>query len=682
MPDETSPIRARLEFLRSELRRHNELYHGRDNPEITDDQYDEMFRELAELEAAQPELQTPDSPTRTVGAAAPGGGLAKVNHQRPMLSLDKALTLEELDEFGERTRRFLGEAGPETLTFHAMPKFDGLAVELVYEEGRLVLAATRGDGHTGENVTPNALTISGIPPVLTRAARPGRLAVRGEVFMEKKEFRRLNDQREEAGLAVFANPRNAAAGALRQLEAAVTRERRLNFFAYGLAEPEALGLAAYGQVLAALRDWGFQVESSPYTRGGLTLAETRKLFQDLETARDDLPYEIDGLVVTLDDLSLWPRLGTTARAPRYAVAAKFQPRLGETKVLAIELQVGRTGVLTPVARLEAVNVGGVTVRNASLHNEDELRRKDVRPGDTVLVRRAGEVIPDVVEVVRAKRPADSAPFAWPDLCPECGARTVRREGEAARRCPNPWCPAQARERFRHFVGQTALDITGLGEKLVEQLLLAGLVKIPTDVFRLTLADLLALPRFAEKSALNLLAALEKARTAPLWRFIHALGVRHVGERTSRTLAENFPSLAALRQATAEELTSLNDVGPEVAASLEEFFHNPLNEKFLADLTGEELGLSPQPPDPAESRPGPWSGKKFVLTGTLVRFTRAEAKARLTALGATVLSAVSRETDYVVAGEAAGSKLAKARELGLAILDEEEFERLLAGYGEA
>jgi DNA ligase (NAD+) len=462
------------------------------------------------------------------------------------------------------------------------------------------------------------------------------------------------------------------------LAAAVTRERRLNFFAYGLLEDQ--GPSTYSQVLSALRDWGFRVEDSPYTRGGFGLAEVLRLFEELEAARDGLPYEIDGLVVTLDDLSLWPRLGATARAPRYAMAAKFQSRLGETRVLDIDLQVGRTGVLTPVARLEAVAVGGVTVKNASLHNEDELRRKDVRPGDTVLVRRAGEVIPEVVSVVTGKRPADSQPFVWPEVCPVCAATLERRPGEAAWRCPNPWCPAQVQERFYHFGSQNALDISGLGEKLVKQLLAADLVHIPTDLFRLTLADLADLPRFGEKSARNLLAALEKARTAPLWRFIHALGIRHVGESTSRTLAGRFSSLAALGQARAEELTSLNDVGPEVAASLEEFFQNPRNEQFLADLTGSDLSLAPRPPDQTESRPGPWSGKKFVLTGTLTRFTRAEAKARLVSLGATVLSSISRETDYLVAGEAAGGKLAKARELGVKILSEEEFEGLLPERG--
>jgi len=665
-------VRARLELLRSEIKRHNELYYVRDNPEITDDQWDELFRELKELEAACPWLIISDSPTQTVGAAVPSGGLAKVRRQIPMMSLDKALKPEELVEFEERTRRFLGEAGP--LTYHTMPKFDGLALELIYEEGRLVMAATRGDGLTGENVTANALTIGDIPARLSRPPWPARLTVRGEVFMEKEDLRRLNALRQEDGLTVFSNPRNAAAGALRQLAAAVTRERRLNFFAYGLLENP--GAATYGQTLSALRDWGFKVEASPYTQGALGLTEVMRLFKELEAARDKLPYEIDGLVVNLDDLSLWPRLGATARAPRYAMAAKFQPRLGETRVLDIDLQVGRTGVLTPVARLEAVAVGGVTVKNASLHNEDELRRKDVRPGDTVRVRRAGEVIPEVVDVDLAKRPAGSRPFAWPEACPVCVTPLERRPGEVAWRCPNPWCPAQVQERFYHFGSQNALDITGLGEKMVGQLLAAGLVRTPTDLFRLTLADLTSLSRFGEKSAQNFLAALEKARTAPLWRFIHALGIRHVGERTSRTLAENFHSLAALARARTEELTSLNDVGPEVAASLEEFFRNTLNKKFLDDLTGEELGLRPGPPDQAEGKAGLLGGRKFVLTGTLIGFTRAEAKARLTALGATVLSSVSRETDYVVAGEAAGSKLARARELGVNILSEDEFNSLL------
>jgi DNA ligase (NAD+) len=578
-----------------------------------------------------------------------------------------------------RIGRFLGETDLGALRFYTMPKFDGLAVELVYEQGRLALAATRGDGVTGENVTANALTIADIPAALTGggdlfSALPSRLTVRGEVYMEKAEFARLNQGRAEEGLALFANPRNAAAGALRQLEAAVTRARQLKFFAYGLAEPAALGLNTYGEVMDILDSWGHRVEKSASSGGGRNLAEVLRIFDELARERDHLPYEIDGLVVTLEDLARWDRLGSTARAPRYAVAAKFKPRLSETRVLKIEIQVGRTGVLTPVARLEPTLVGGVTVSNATLHNEDELQRKDVRPGDTVLVRRAGEVIPEVLEVVLSKRPEGLPPFVFPDSCPICGAVAVRRADEVARRCPNPWCPAQIRERFLHFAGKNALDIAGLGDKLVDLLLSADLVRIPTDLYRLSPVDLERLPRLGKKSALNLAAALEKSKIAPLWRFIHALGIRHVGERTSQILADRFPSLAALSQAPEEELTALNEIGPEVAGALLDYFRDPLNEKFLADLTGDELGIRPAPP---ETAPGSLlAGRKFVLTGSLTSFTRAEAKARLAALGAQVLSAVSQETDYVVAGEAAGGKLTRALELSIPILSEAEFLKLI------
>lgn len=693
IPPETQ---RRVEELRAEIKRHNELYYVLDAPEITDDQWDELFRELQVLEEKYPQLVRADSPSRTVGAPSPAAGLVKVRHEARMMSLDKALSPEEAGDFAERTKRFLG--GDAGLSFHVMPKFDGLAVELIYERGRLTLAATRGDGVTGENVTPNVLTIEGIVPELNTGSAPfyppgkrpdnlfvftsdfpapERLTVRGEVYLEKEDFLRLNNRREEEGLPVFANPRNAAAGGLRQLDPEVTKARKLKFFAYGLADPLAAGFNSYAQVLSALKGWGLAVESSRFTVGDLNLEQALTVFKELDQARDKLPYEIDGLVITLENLGLWTRLGATARAPRYAVAIKFQPRLARTRVRGIEIQVGRTGVLTPVARLEPVSVGGVTISNASLHNEDELRRKDIRPDDLVLVRRAGDVIPEVVEALKDERPDNLPVFQFPRFCPVCDTAAVRRPGEAAWRCPNPWCPAQVRERFYHFGGKNALNIVGLGDKLVNMLLAEGLVKIPTDLYRLTLDTLKTLPRFGEKSAQNLLQSLELSKTAPLWRFIHALGVRHVGERTSQILAERFPSLSRLAQATEEELTVINDIGPEVAASLAEFFHNPLNEKFLEDLTGDELGLKPSAAEISGGPGAPLSGLKFALTGTLLNFTRAEAKARLSALGAQVMSAISRETDFLVAGEAAGSKLAKAEGLGLEIMDEEGLVKALS-----
>lgn len=677
--------RWRLEELRAEIKRHNDLYYARDTPEITDDEWDALFRELLDIENRRPDWITPDSPSQTVGAAVPAGGLVKVRHQSRMMSLDKALKSEEIGDFAARTARFLGREA-NGLSFHTMPKFDGLAIELIYDQGRLNLAATRGDGVTGENVTPNALTIADIPPILTAsggnlfslAAPPDHLTVRGEVYMEKAEFVSINCAREEEGLPVFANPRNAAAGALRQLDPAITKTRNLKFFAYGLTDPTTVGLAGYGEVMEALKNWGFQVESSSFTRSGQNLEQVLGIFNSLESARDSLPYEIDGLVITIEDLALWTRLGSTARAPRYALAAKFKPRLAETRVNDIKIQVGRTGVMTPVARLEPVEVGGVTVSNASLHNEDELRRKDLRIGDYVLVRRAGEVIPEVVEVVLAKRPDALQPFSFPTDCPVCHTQSVRREGEAARRCPNPWCPAQMRERFYHFGGKNALNIIGLGDKLVDVLISDKLVKLPTDLYRLTMDQLKILPRFGDKSARNLLGSIEQSKTAPLWRFIHALGIRHVGERTSQVLAERFSSIAALGEAGEEELTSLNDVGREVAMAVREFFQNPLNHAFLADLTGPDLGLAPTLEVAAAGADAPLNGLKFVLTGTLNNFTRAEAKTRLAGLGAQVMSSVSQETDYVVAGEAAGSKLAKAGELGVPVLFEDDLALLFDG----
>lgn len=681
MKDIPLEVRGRVEKLRAEIKYHNDLYYAQDAPAISDDQWDELFRELKELEGEYPELITEDSPTQTVGAAAPSGGLSKVRHESQMMSLDKALQPEELREFDSRTKRFLGS--DEELRYHLMPKFDGLAIELIYENGRLVLAATRGDGLTGENVSPNARTIGDIPEKLNFQTQggaaskvaPAKLTVRGEVFMEKEEFRRINAAREEEGLPVFANPRNAAAGALRQLDASVTKERRLRFFAYGLADPAAGGAETYGQLMRLLKAWGFSVESSEFSASNQTVTEALVIFENLQNARDGLPYEIDGLVMTVENLALWPRLGATARSPRYAIAAKFKPRLAETKVRDIAVQVGRTGVMTPVARLEPVLVGGVTVSNASLHNEDELARKDVRIADTVMVRRAGDVIPEVVEVVLSKRPLDSRPFEFPNECPVCRTHSVRREGEAARRCPNPWCPAQVRERFYHFGGKNALNIIGLGDSLVDRLLSEGLVKIPTDLYRLSLDQLKVLPRFGEKSAQNFINSLEASKTAPLWRFIHALGIRHVGERTSRALAEQFSSLDSLSRATEEQLLSINDVGPEVASSLLEFFGNELNKGFLDDLLGGVPGIKPSLEETAG--PGaPLAGKKFVLTGTLANFTRAEAKARIIAMGGQVMSAVSKETDFVVAGEAAGGKLGKAVDLGLQVLTEAEFAGLL------
>ncbi|MDR0620546.1 MAG: NAD-dependent DNA ligase LigA [Deltaproteobacteria bacterium] len=666
---EPDPIK-RASFLRGEIRRHNALYFQQDRPEIPDDVYDRLVRELEEIEAAHPELAA-GSPTSEVAPPPGGRSLNEVIHDSPMLSLDKALSVQEILDFEDRIKRFLGSSEP--LSFYTMPKFDGLAVELSYVDGTLKLASTRGDGRRGEDITPNAKTIDGIPKTLNPGAPKADLFVRGEVYMEKEEFSRLNEEREAAGQSIFANPRNAAAGSLRQLDANVTQKRKLRFFSYGLSEPAASGAATYGGLMKALSKWGFPVESSKASRVNENLAEALAVFRELETDRDSLPFEVDGLVITVEDLSLWSRLGATSRAPRYAVAAKFKPRAARTKVLAIEIQVGRTGALTPVAFMEPVMVSGVRVAQATLHNEDELKRKDVRVGDFVILQRAGDVIPEIVEVDLEKRPTGLLPFEFPKNCPVCGTAAVRKKDEAVSRCPNRSCPAQIEARLIHFAHKNALDIDGLGQKVAALLLANGLVKQPSDLFRLTPDDLAKLPRFGDKSAAKLIEGIDKARTKSLWRFINALSIRHVGERVSQILASRFDSLAALSEATKDQLQALGDIGPEVAKSVLDFFQSPLTHSFLRDLMDESL-VRPTKDEPDAG--GALSGKRFVLTGTLSTMTRAEAKSRIAAKGGRVLSSVSKDTDYVIAGEAAGSKFANAKSLNIAILDEEAFIKML------
>ncbi|MDR1657216.1 MAG: NAD-dependent DNA ligase LigA [Deltaproteobacteria bacterium] len=671
--DQISPA-ARAAFLRQEIQRHSRLYFQDDNPEIPDAQFDLLVRELEVLEASHPELISPGSPTAMVGAPTGGRALKEVTRAIPMLSLDKALSAEEIQDFEDRVKRFLGTS--ESVPFRTMPKFDGLAVELIYAGRILTLASTRGDGRTGEDITPNVKTISSIPQTLNSSAPGSELRVRGEVYMDKSEFVRLNEEREAAGLSVFANPRNAAAGSLRQLDSRETSRRRLSFFAYGLAEPEMAEVETYAGLMVRLAEWGFPVEASAASRSTDKISEVIAILEKLANDRDQLPYEVDGLVVTVDSLSLWPRLGATSRSPRYAVAAKFKPRAAVTKVLSIEVQVGRTGALTPVAIMEPALVGGVTVSQATLHNEDELKRKDVRPGDWVQIQRAGDVIPEIIAVELQRRPPDLAPFEFPHHCPVCGTEAVRKLDEAVSRCPNPSCPAQIEARLIHFAHKGALDIEGLGQKVAALLLSKELVGQPSDLFRLTLTKLQALPRFGSKSAANLIAAIDKARTKNLWRFINGLSIRHVGERSSQILAGHFKSLKALSEATREQLLSLNDIGPEVAQSVLDFFQSPLNQSFISDLIGQELGVKPTFEEPLAS--GGLSGQRFVLTGTLSGMTRAEAKARIIAKGGRVLSAVSRETDFVVAGEAAGSKLTEAKKLGIPTLDEKGLLALLDG----
>jgi DNA ligase (NAD+) len=653
--------------LRREIERHNHHYYVLDDPEISDAEYDVLFRRLQEVEAAHPALRTPDSPTQRVGAA-PLAEFAAVRHRQVMLSLQNVTTPEEMAAFDERARKFLGR---ERIEYVAEPKVDGVAVELVYEQGALAVGSTRGDGTVGENVTPNIRTIRSVPLRLRSEPRaaPALLEVRGEVFLPLEPFRKLNREREEAGQPVFANPRNAAAGSLKQLDPSITAARPLDFVCHGVGEIHGARFATHWETLAWLAEAGLKpVAKSRVCR---TLDEVAALFADLEAQRDRLPYEIDGLVVKVNDLGLQKRLGEISRSPRWAVAWKFKPRQATTRVNAIVPSVGRTGVLTPIAELEPVGVGGVTIRNASLHNMDEIERKDVRIGDTVLIERAGDVIPYVVKVLTEKRTGKEKKFRMPGKCPVCGAEVARAEGEVAYRCIGLSCPARLKQAVRFFGARGAMDIEGLGEKVVDQLVERGLVRDLADLYRLDEAALADLERMGKKSAANLRAQIERSKQTTLPHFLVALGIRQVGEATAKALAEHFARLDRLMEASAEELQDVRDVGPEVAASIHRFFAEKQNRKVIRRLL--ELGVRPAP----VTRPkGPLAGKKFVLTGGLAGMTRPEAQRRVEALGGRLTSSVSKETDYVVVGADPGSKLARAKKLGVRILEEGAFLRLL------
>jgi DNA ligase (NAD+) len=659
-------VKAEIEQLRREIRRHDYLYYVLDAPEITDAEYDALFRRLEALEQAHPELVTPDSPTQRVGGA-PLPKFETVRHRHPMLSLANATSREEVAEFDARVRKLAERARVE---YACEPKMDGVAVELVYEHGRLVTGATRGDGTVGEDVTANIRTIRSVPLAL-RPGRPipARLEARGEVYLPLEAFRRLNREREEAGEPVFANPRNAAAGSLKQLDPRVTAARPLDLVCHGVGTVEGLGVRTQAELLAAFADWGLR--PVPRATVAHTLDEVERAFAALEAERDRLPFEIDGLVIKVNDLALQRSLGEVSRAPRWAVAWKFKPRQAITRVRNIVPSVGRTGVLTPIAELEPVRVGGVTVRNASLHNMDEIRRKDVRVGDTVLLERAGDVIPYVVKVLVEKRTGRERPFRMPARCPVCGAQVVHPAGEVAYRCINLACPAKLKQAIRFFGARGAMDIEGLGEKLVEQLVDRGLVRDFADLYRLDERTLVELERMGTKSARNLLAQLERSKAVPLSRFLVALGIRQVGEATAKALAEHFGTLERIMSASEEELQEVRDVGPEVARSIRQFFAERQNRRVIERLLA--AGVRPLPVERVE---GPLSGKKLVLTGRLASMTRPEAQRRIEALGGRVVSSVSKDVDYVVVGADPGSKLAKAEKLGLRLLDEDAFRRLI------
>ena len=672
--------RSRVEELTAIILHHNRRYYQLDAPEISDAEYDGLMRELQALEIQYPDLASPDSPTRRVGAP-PLEKFRAVTHLTPMLSLANAFSDEEIREFDRRCRRFLGSEA--TRSYIVEPKLDGLAVNLLYEQGSLSVGSTRGDGTMGEDVTLNLRTIPTIPLTIPRPPDtaagafagvppvPVRMEVRGEVCMELDAFRKLNRRREDEGEAPFANPRNAAAGSLRQLDSRVTAKRPLTMFCYAIGTAEGATFRTQGEVLQALTAWGFTVNT--LIRPAADIEECIKYYHRIGTIRDTLPYEIDGIVVKIDEIALQERLGSVARSPRWALACKFAAVQGRTRIEAIDVQVGRTGVLTPVAVMKPVRVGGVTVSRATLHNQDEIERKDIRIGDTVVVQRAGDVIPEVVEVIKTEKRGER-PFVMPDACPVCDSHVVRLEGEVAYRCINMACPAQIQGRIAHFASRGALDIEGLGEKMVTQLVEKRLIADPADLFALTKEQLLGLERMADKSASNLLAAIDRAKRPPLDHLIFALGIRHVGEQTAKRLALAYGNLDALVAATAEELEKLRDIGPEVAASIAGFFREPANRNVIEKL--KKAGIVPR----AVIRPqrAPLAGKSFVFTGTLHRMSRNEAKTLVESLGGSVSGSITKTTDYVVAGEAAGSKLEKARREGISILDEEAFLALTGG----
>ena len=660
----------RISGLRDLIEYHNRRYYQLDDPEISDSEYDKLMRELADLEEQFPDIDRTASPTQRVGAT-PLEKFGTVTHLTPMLSLGNAFSEEEVSEFDERIKRQLGDKAE--IDFVAEPKIDGVAVNLIYEKGVFLVGATRGDGFGGEDVTQNLRTIRTLPLKMRPRDHdrvPDRIEIRGEVYLEKEAFRKLNERKVEQGESAFANPRNAAAGSLRQLDPRITARRPLNIFCYGVGSIEGKSFTTHWNTLKTLGDWGFP--TNPNIRLARDVQDCVGYYRHIESIREKLPYEIDGIVLKVNSLSLQDRLGMVSRSPRWAVAVKFAPTQATTVIEDILIGVGRTGVLTPVAVMKPVQVGGVTVSRATLHNEDEIAKKDVRIGDTVIVQRAGDVIPEVVKVVEGRRTGKEIPFRMPETCPVCGSRVVRFEGEAARRCIDLACPAQIRENIKHFVSRGGMDIEGLGDKIVSQLLDAGLIGDPADLYGITKEQLLELERFADKSAENLIQAIARSKRPPLERMLFALGIRHVGEYVAKILAKKFGSMGKIEAASQEKLTAIEGIGPTIAESIFRFFHEPHNLKILRKLDRADV----RPVVEKRETSTALAGKTFVFTGSLKGFPREKAKEIVESLGGEATSSVSKKTDYVVAGEDPGSKYEKAKTLGVKILDEDGFLKLI------
>lgn len=673
MNNSDEAMKIKILDLTSEIRRHNSLYHQKDNPEITDTEYDRLFKELIRLEKEHPDLKAPDSPTHKVGAE-PLKKFLTYEHTVPMLSLDNGFNEQDLIDFDARIRKFFKPT--EKIEYLAEPKMDGVAVELIYEHGKLIAAATRGNGRTGEKITGNIRTILTVPLTLNETrglTAPPLLEVRAEVYMELREFEKLNQGQRKKDQPLFANPRNAAAGSLRQLDPRITATRSLTFFTYGSSVPENTGASTQHDLLENFRLLGLRV--NPGIKICQTVEEIMDFYQELQESRKNLDFEIDGVVVKLNSLSKQARLGATSRSPRWAIAMKFAAEKASTKILEVDVQVGRTGALTPVAIMEPVKVGGVMVSRATLHNAEEVKRKDIRPGDQVIVQRAGDVIPEVVEVINPDQKDRAPKWSMPESCPVCASPVVRLEGEAAHRCLNTSCPAQIKENLAHFVSKNAMDIDGLGPKLIDLLVEEKLIANAADLYILDQEELLRLPGMAKKSAENLSRSIFASKESSLDRFIFALGIRHVGRQTARILALHYKNLENFMAASSEDLLNIHEIGEKVSESIQSFINAPKNIELIQKLTGPRVGLTAAPLENNEISTI-FTGKTVVLTGGLNNMTREEARTIITKAGARVSAAVSKKTDLVILGSGSGKKRAKAISLGLTIIEEEEFMDML------